>query len=258
MSEPLTLIAVQAALLAGEILRRGYGTQYEITYKPGAHNLVTQYDHAAESAIIGLIREKYPDHAFLAEESGASTQDTAPVLWMIDPLDGTTNFAHYIPFFAVSIAAVVDNVVQVGVIYNPMTHELFVASKGQGAFLNGTKLRVSAVNDFYRAFGSTGFPHDIGHETSFYVDRLCKIAQSGKPLRDFGSAAINLAYVAAGKFDFFWIDSLQPWDIAAGKLLVEEAGGKITHYDGSPLRLESDVSVLASNNTLHDTLLSIF
>jgi len=255
MADRLMMIAVQAALHAGEILRRGFGTQCEISYKPGFYNLVTQYDHAAETAIIGLIQEQFPDHSFLAEESGASKSSNSSVQWIIDPLDGTTNFAHNIPLFCVSIGCMVDKEIQVGVIYTPMTHELFVAAKGQGAFLNGIKLKVSNVSEFDKAFGTTGFPYDFGETSSPYMQRLIKIAKQGKPLRDIGSAAINLAYLAAGRFDFFWIDSLQPWDMAAGKLLVEEAGGKVTHYDGSPLQLIPEGSLLATNGLLHDEML---
>lgn len=256
MTDQLMFTAVQGALHAGEILRRGFGTVCEIAYKPGVHNLVTQFDRAAEEAIIGLIQQQFPHHAFLAEESGASASADAPVLWVIDPLDGTTNFAHNIPLFAVSIAAVVEGEVRVGVIYTPMTHELFVAAKGQGAYLNGIRLQVSQVNNFIKSFGTTGLPHDI--DASLYMSRLAKITAFGKPVRDFGSACTVLAYLAAGRFDYYWIDRLQPWDIAAGKLIVEEAGGMVTHYDGSRLQLLPDVNLLASNGLLHENLLEFF
>lgn len=257
MNDALSWIAIQAALRAGDILRQGYGTKIDITFKPGAYNLVTQFDHAAEKAIIQFIRDKFPDHAFLAEESGASACEEAPVLWVIDPLDGTTNFAHNIPLFAVSIGALVKGVVQVGVIYIPMTNELFVAVRGEGAYMNGIHLQVSQTKDFTKSVGATGFPHDIGENTSYYMDRLVSIAQKCRPIRDLGSAAINLAYLAAGRVDFYWIDSLQPWDVAAGKLLVEEAGGKVTHYNGTPHNLDHDSSLLASNGSLHSELLNI-
>lgn len=258
MNDALAVIGIQAALRAGEVLRQGFGTTFDITYKPGAYNLVTQFDHAAEKAIIEMIHDKFPDHAFLAEESGASKKNGAPVVWVIDPLDGTTNFAHHIPLFAVSIGAVVDGEVQVGIIYLPMLNELFVAVKGEGAFANGKRLKVSRRDNFLKAVGTTGFPHDIGQETSLYMNRLSSIAGTGNPIRDLGSAAINLAYLAAGRVDFYWIDSLQPWDVAAGKLLVEEAGGLVTHYNGAPHDLSFDSSLLATNGLIHKDLLSHF
>lgn len=258
MNDKLLVTAIQAALHAGEILRKGFGNQCEISYKPGVYNLVTQYDHAAEKAIIDMIRLEFPHHSFIAEESGVSHFENAPVVWVIDPLDGTTNFAHGIPLFAVSIAAMVNQQVQVGVIYVPMTHELFVSIKDQGAYLNGIRLKVSQTADFSRALGSTGFPHDIGENSSLYIKRLSKIASTGKPIRDIGSAAVNLAYLASGRFDYYWIDSLQPWDMAAGKLLVEEAGGRVTHYDGGPINLSEEGSLLASNNLLQKIILEFF
>lgn len=255
MNDSLLMVAIQAALRAGEILRQGYGAQIDVTYKPGIYNLVTQFDNAAEKEIINLIQNHFPGHEILAEESGYCKVKNAPVLWVIDPLDGTTNFAHHIPLFAVSIGVMVDNDVKLGVIYLPIIQELFVAVKGKGAFGNGTRLQVSKRNNFLKAVGTTGFPHDIGQETSHYMKRLCTIAGKGNPIRDLGSAAVNLAYLAAGRIDYYWIDSLQTWDVAAGKLLIEEAGGKVTHYDGSTHTLENDTNLLATNGLLHNDLL---
>lgn len=251
----LTVVAIRAALKAGNLLKHGFGTSYRVSRKPGIHNLVTEYDEAAEKTIISTIREEFPDHAFLAEESGLSRGQSASVVWIIDPLDGTANFAHNIPLFAVSIAAVIGSEVQVGVIYQPMTDELFVAERGQGAYCNGAKLKVTENRVLQDAFGATGLTY---HENLApeYMKRFAHIAQLGNPLRDLGTAAMHLAYVATGSFDLFWIESLYPWDVAAGKLLVEEAGGRVTHYNGAPIvNLSEPSSVVATNGKLHETLL---
>jgi myo-inositol-1(or 4)-monophosphatase len=250
----ITFIATQAALRAGEILRQGYQTTLQISVKSGLHNLVTQFDHAAEKAIIDLIKEKFPNHAFLAEESGASSQTDAPVLWIIDPLDGTMNFVRHIPMFAVSIAAYANNEVQAGVIYLPITHELFVAEKGQGAYYNGSKMQVSTVASIDYAVAGVGFPGKENKNLKEHLNHFLQIASNGNPIRDFGAAAIGLAYLAAGRFDAYWIPSLQPWDMAAGKLLIEEAGGKVTHYDGSEHQIFPESSLLGSNGLLHKEL----
>lgn len=256
MKDRIAFLAVQAALYAGEILKRGFGTQFDIAFKSGAHNLVTQYDHAAEKAIIDMIRHEFPHHSFLAEESGSTKQaKESAVHWLIDPLDGTLNFANNIPLFSVSIAAMIDNILTVGVVYAPMTNELFVAVKGQGAFLNGKKIQVSPKKDFKQAMGVTGFPYHIEDHPNNYIQRFIRIMKEGNPVRDLGSAAINLAYVAAGRFDMYWIDSLQPWDIAAGQLLVEEAGGKVTHYDGNAIQIKPEANLLATNTVFHEQML---
>jgi myo-inositol-1(or 4)-monophosphatase len=251
----LTVVAINAALAAGELLRKGFGSQFDISSKPGPHNLVTQYDHKAEEIIISHIKHFFPDHDFLAEESGAHNLKEAPVLWVIDPLDGTTNFAHTIPLFAVSIGAVINNDVKVGVIYLPMMNELYVAEKGQGASLNGVKLSVSKVKVFQHAVVAMGFPYVMNKKAVRSAELFLEISRKGNPIRDLGSAAVNLAYLAAGRLDAFWNASLQPWDLAAGKLLVEEAGGKITQYDNSPLKVKEACTVVGTNGYLHDELL---
>ena len=161
---PLAFIAIQAALKAGIFLRKGFGTQFSIAHKANPQDLVTEFDRNAEKLIIDLIQEQFPGHAFLAEESGASNDNDAPVRWIIDPLDGTMNFAHHIPLFAVSIAAIVGKNIEVGVIYHPMADELFVAQRGRGAYLNGIRLHVSSIKEMQSAVGCTGFPY--GRKTS--------------------------------------------------------------------------------------------
>lgn len=250
-----TNVAIQAAFKAGGILKNGFSmTSHTTSMKSGIHDLVTSYDKAAEEAIIGHVVEHFPEHAFLAEESGGSVNDTS-VLWVIDPLDGTLNFVHHIPLFAVSIAVYAENSLQVGVIYLPMLHELFVAIKGKGAFLNGSKIQVSSTKHLSSALNSIGFPARMD-ERGNHLNSLINIIQVGAPFRDIGSAAVNLAYLAAGRFDTFWIPQLQPWDVAAGKLLVEEAGGIVSHYDGSSLNIFSESPIAASNGILHAELVN--
>jgi myo-inositol-1(or 4)-monophosphatase len=253
---PLAFVAIQAALNAGNILRKGFGTQFTITAKTNAQNLVTEYDNAAETAIINYIHGRFPKHSFLAEESGASQYEGAEVQWIIDPLDGTMNFVRHIPFFAVSIAARLHNTIEIGVIYQPMTNELFVAQRGFGAYLNGTPIHVSKVKAIHNAIGATGFPYEEAETRHRHIAQFSRILDIGNPLRITGSAALNMAYVAAGRFDLYWGANLQPWDVAAGKLLIEEAGGRITHYDGSLYDMFVQPSIVATNALLHDELLT--
>jgi myo-inositol-1(or 4)-monophosphatase len=169
-------------------------------------------------------------------------------------LDGTVNFAHGIPLFSVSIAAVADNEVLASCVFQPMTQELFWAEKGQGAYLNGNKLNVTANTSLDNAILSTGFPYNVNEDPLHCIETFSKMARKGIPLRRLGSAAIDLAYVAAGRFDAFWEVSLQPWDFAGGKLLVEEAGGKVTQYDGKPCDLFKATTILATNGLLHPVM----
>lgn len=253
----LTLVASQAAVQAGQILRKGFGSSFEITQKPGNHNFVTEYDHLAESLVLSAIRTHFPDHNILAEESGLLETSDSPYLWIIDPLDGTLNFANHIPLFVVSIGIAYQKEIVAGVIYQPMLNELFVAEKGKGAFMNGNPLSVTSKARLDQAVVSTGMPFNVRDEGSPYLANFQKIVKQGSAMREIGSAALSLAYLAAGRMSAFWIDSLQPWDMAAGKLIVEEAGGKVTHYDGNPHDIFSSKSLLASNGYLHDTLVKL-
>lgn len=252
----LAFVAIQAALKAGNLLRKGFGTQFSISSKANAQDLVTEYDKAAEDVIINFIREQFTGHSFLAEESGASESNHAPVCWIIDPLDGTMNFTHHIPLFAVSIAAYIDERVELGVIYHPMAEELFVAQRGRGAYLNGTRLHVSAVSEMQSAVSATGFPYGLTTLRQKSTEQFINFVDIGNPIRIIGSAALTLAYVAAGRFDAYWGTFLKPWDMAAGKLLVEEAGGKTTHFDASPLDIFQQPNIVATNALLHDAVLA--
>lgn len=254
----LTLTAIQAALKAGEILKRGFGTSYEITAKPGWQNFVTEYDRASELCIISLIKEKFPTHSFLAEESGLSnSSEKDTILWIIDPLDGTTNFAHHIPLFTISIAAYQGEKGLCGIIYQPLTQELFVAEKGNGAYLNGTRLSVSQTVNIEESLIVASLPYDTKSVPILNMEELLKISRRGVTLRNFGSAALSLAYVAAGKVDAFWMYNLYPWDLAAGQLLIEEAGGLLTQYRSPKSPRHSTSNILATNRALHPPLSKI-
>lgn len=250
----LTLVAIEAALLAGDLLRQGFGTHFSISSKEGRHNLVTEFDHRSEKLIIDFIKKNIPNSNFIAEESGSTGLKSEEILWIIDPLDGTVNFAHQIPVFCVSIAAQREGKVVSGVVYQPITHEMFVAEIGKGAFLNGQQLRVSEVNRIEMAMLATGFPYDLAMNPFHCIDHFIDILKLGIPIRRLGSAAIDLAYTASGRFDGFFEVKLGPWDVAAGKLLVEEAGGKVTHWDKEPFDIHSQKPVLASNGHLHDAV----
>ncbi len=255
MFSNITLVAKEAALIAGKILSDGFGSSFEITNKEGKNNLVTEYDYLAEKAIIDYIKNSFPDHQFLAEESG-DTGITGNYLWVIDPLDGTVNFAHSVPIFSVSIACLYDGELITGVVYQPMQNELFIAEKGKGAYLNDRKISISNTNDFFSSYLVTGFPYNISENPDNCLKHFVDIIQNGIPVRRLGSAALDLAYVAAGRFDAFWEISLNPWDVAAGMLLVQEAGGKVTQYDKTKYTIW-DKSLIASNGIIHNEISDI-
>lgn len=237
-----------AAEEAGRILMEKYAAGVTVAYK-GAIDLVTEADLASEQAIVALLRERHPDHDILAEE-GNSRCLGADQRWIVDPLDGTTNFAHGFPWFAVSIALEVRGEVVLGAVLNPHNRELFVAERGQGATLNGRTLRVSTTAELDRALLATGFAYD--HKSNpannyLQFERFQRVAQA---VRRAGVASLDLACVAAGRFDGFWELKLKPWDVAAGVLLVEEAGGRVSDYAGLPMPLDKG-EILASNGRLH-------
>lgn len=251
-------IATLAALRGGEILRRGFGTVFEVSSKVGKHNLVTEYDMLVEDEIVEFIRGHFPEHNFLAEESGTKGTDQDRITWLIDPLDGTVNFAHNIPMFAVSIAASFRGEILAAVVYNPMVHELFTAEKSAGAFLNGSKLAVTKTAELSDCIAATGFPYNTYENPLHCIDHFTYMAKLGIPLRRIGSAAIDLAYLAAGRVDCFWEVSLKPWDYAAGKLLVEEAGGRFSNFQGKPYTAIVEGPIIASNSAVHKQLVEHF
>jgi myo-inositol-1(or 4)-monophosphatase len=246
-------VALAATRAGGEILRDHFGSVLEIRYK-GEIDVVTQVDVMAETAIVATIRGAYPDHQILAEEGTTGGSDPRH-RWIIDPLDGTTNYSHGLPPFAVSVAYEQDGIVQVGVIYDPTQDELFVASRGGGATLNGQPMHVSNVSILRRGLVATGFPY-AKELLPRALGQFAAFAQRAQAVRRIGSAALDMAYVAAGRFEAYWEASIRSWDIAAGIILVEEAGGTVTDISGAPLDLNvPDLTVLASNGVLHDGML---
>ncbi|MFH1019386.1 MAG: inositol monophosphatase family protein [Pseudomonadota bacterium] len=242
--------AARAALAAGRVLRSLYDKPHRITHK-GAIDLVTEADVAAEQIVLAMLREAGGDIGFLAEESHSSyeTLPQGPV-WVIDPLDGTTNFAHGFPFFAVSIAYAEGTVSKVGVVYAPMQDELFCACQGGGAWLNGRPIHVSGASSLQDSLLATGFPYAIEQEIEGVMAVLKRLLTRCQGVRRTGAAAVDLAYLACGRTDGFWEINLKPWDTAAAMLLVSEAGGRLTTYNGkeyTPYVPE----VLASNGTIH-------
>jgi myo-inositol-1(or 4)-monophosphatase len=251
---PYQSAAILAARKAGEALLKGLGRKRTVEYK-GAVNLVTEMDLLSEKIIVAEIEGRFPDHSILAEERPA-LEKPSPFLWIIDPLDGTTNYAHGFPIFSVSIALARDGEIVTGVVYDPTRNELFTAEKGKGARLNGRKIRVSAEKSLTRSLLATGFPYDLRESKINNFDHFYNFAVRAQAVRRAGSAALDLCYVAAGRFDGFWEMKLAPWDIAAGSLLVSEAGGKITDFRGRAVNLDGK-HVLASNGKIHAAMLGI-
>ncbi|AGY58899.1 inositol monophosphatase family protein [Gloeobacter kilaueensis] len=242
-------IACAAARAAGSVLvdyRDSLATIDEKT--PG--NLVTDADRAAEAVILATLKRHYPDHGILAEESGLAGMEHSPFLWAVDPLDGTTNFAHRYPVFAVSVGLLIDGTPVVGAIFDPVADELFAAARGVGAFCNGRPLTVSTIATLDRSLLATGFAYDRRETNDNNYAEFCQFTHLSQGVRRGGAAALDLAYVAAGRFDGFWERGLSPWDMAAGVVLVQEAGGTVSAYDGSPFDLRSG-RILASNGHLH-------
>ncbi|HEY0405344.1 MAG TPA: inositol monophosphatase family protein [Pyrinomonadaceae bacterium] len=247
--------AIQMAHDAGRILADRYGRVTQIRHK-GTIDLVTEADLASESLIIERIKSHYPRHSILAEESGASAVEGASEWkWIIDPLDGTTNYAHAYPCFCVSIGLEHNGAMTLGVIYDPLRDETFAAERGAGATLNDRRIRVSEVDDLNQAMLCTGFPYDVRDHGDFarHFSNFIKHAQA---VRRDGSAALDLASVACGRFDGFWEEGLRPWDVAAGVLLIEEAGGRVSHYDGAPFNIYAP-PIMSSNGLIHEAMMRV-
>jgi myo-inositol-1(or 4)-monophosphatase len=246
MNRELQHVAEEGARRAGEVLARKFNEVRTVEYKGGI-DLVTDADRASEAVLLEHIRKHFPSHEILAEESG-QTQGQG-FRWVVDPLDGTTNYAHRVPHFAVSVGVEGPDGLLAGVVYDPMRNELFSAAKGHGATLNGVPIRASATAKLIEAMLCTGFPYDVHQNPEGPLGLFSKLLLKARAVRRMGSAALDLAYVAAGRWDGFFEFSLKPWDIAAGALLVSEAGGSITRIDGGTLSL-SQGDVLASGTTL--------
>jgi myo-inositol-1(or 4)-monophosphatase len=255
-------VAVEAAKEAGRFLKFNLGKVKEIHRKIGQEtNLVTEIDRQSEELIINILKRRYPHHDFLAEESGSSQshgkgERKAEYRWIIDPLDGTTNYTHHFPCFAVSIALEKKGELVLGVVYDPNLDELFTAEKGKGASVNGKKISVSKADALIRSLLVTGFPYNIRENPDRAIEHFINFLKEAQAIRRMGSAAIDLAYIAAGRIDGFWEVSLAPWDKAAGALLVEEAGGKVTDFLGNPHSIYQK-PLLASNGLIHEEMIRV-
>jgi myo-inositol-1(or 4)-monophosphatase len=247
-------LAIDLARRAGDLLRGGYGHAGAVRYK-GPIDPVTEYDLRSEALIRDSLSTAFPEDSVLGEEGGGSGQGHGR--WLVDPLDGTVNFAHTIPIFAVSLAYTLGDRPVLGVTYDPMRDELFHATAGGGAWLNGERLRVSEVEHLDRGLLVTGFPYDIRSAPNNNLGHYAAFAMRSLGVRRLGSASLDLAYVASGRFDGYWEYAVEAWDIGAGILLVEEAGGRVTRADGQPNPLQPPASILATNARLHPAMLAV-
>jgi myo-inositol-1(or 4)-monophosphatase len=253
MSDVLQIVEV-IARQAGAVLMEGYGNVRHIQQK-GVIDLVTEFDRRSEDVILAALQQKFPDHAILAEESGHN-QTVSEYQWLIDPLDGTTNFAHAIPFFSVSIALFRTNSPLLGVAYDPFRNEMFSAEFGGGATLNNHPIHVSAQTDLGQAVVSTGFPYDLRTNPRNNLAQFVQFQLRTQAVRHLGSAALDCAWTAMGRLDGYWEFGVKPWDIGAGALIVREAGGRVTPIFGEEDFLSND-SILVSNGQLHEQMLRI-
>lgn len=246
---------------SGEILRAGYDTEHQVGYK-GVIDLVTEVDHQSEEFLLGEVRRDFPEHHIFSEESGIIHGNDENV-WYIDPLDGTVNYAHHIPIFCVSIAyasrvdasSPLSANLSLGAVYDPMRDEMFLAERGKGAYLNGRPLRVSSVTDLQRSLLVTGFPYNAWDTPQDNFANFVKFGRISQGVRRLGSAALDLCYVAAGRFDGFWEMALNAWDVAAGALIAEEAGARVTSVNGEADYISPPQSVIASAPGIHARML---
>ncbi|MFI5236503.1 MAG: inositol monophosphatase family protein [Ignavibacteriales bacterium] len=240
---------------AGELIRNDFGKTHSIEFKTNELNLVTETDKASEKLITDFIRKKFPSHGILAEE-GSDVNKTAEYLWVIDPLDGTTNFAHGLPIFSVSIGLMKNGETIAGVINDVNRNIIYSAEKNNGSFANGIKINVSTNSNLAHSLLVTGFPYNVKENPDKAFERFIEFLKSARAIRRLGSAAIDFCYVASGVFDGFWEVSLHPWDICAGKLLVEEAGGFVTDFDGKKIDIYSK-RILCSNKLVHQKMIDV-
>ena len=253
--DELKKVLLDATKEAGKIILQYFDGAFKIDHKEGINNLVTEVDKLAEDKIIKVIRATYPAHSIISEEVGEMIKES-DYQWIIDPIDGTVNFAHGIPICCVSIGLQYCNELILGAVFNPMMNELFFAEKGKGATLNGNPIKVSSKSNFKTAFLVTGFPYNWREGSEHPIKVFEKLILEGLPIRRLGSAAIDLCWVACGRFDGFWEYNLQAWDVAAGYLIVKEAGGRITDFDGVDAQVFAK-ETLATNGLIHEAMLKV-
>jgi myo-inositol-1(or 4)-monophosphatase len=248
-------VAIDAARAAGVLLKTGFRAEHRVAFKGQTINLVTEMDERAEELIVGRLASAFPDDAILAEERGAA-RGRSGRRWIVDPLDGTTNYAHGLAVFAVSIALEVDGRIALGVAYDPSADELYVAERGRGATVNDERLAVSTTTKLDESLLGTGFPYNIRETEDTNLKEYAAFAVCCRGVRRLGSAVLDLAWVAAGRFDGFWELRLGPWDAAAATLFVEEAGGRVTNLVGAAVDVDTP-AVVASNGRIHDEMLAV-
>ncbi|GAB4401330.1 MAG: inositol monophosphatase family protein [Anaerolineales bacterium] len=253
MNIPVLADLEQIALQAGQILSDGYEKIHQVKFK-GEIDPVTEIDQRSETFILAEIQRRFPGHQILAEESGA-TAGSAEHLWIVDPLDGTVNYAHGVPVFSVSIAYAFRGEIRLGAVLDPLRGELFRAEAGRGAWNNARPLKVSSAAELGRSLLTTGFPYDIRTTSANNLETFARLSLQTQGVRRLGSAALDLCYVAAGRFDGYWERFLRPWDLAAGSLIAREAGARVTCLDGSTDFLQEPLSVIAANPALYPHLL---
>jgi len=247
-------VGIAAAYAGAQVLRDRFGNISQIN-KKGDFDLVTEADTGSEKKIIATIRQAFPDHAILAEESGAS-EGTGEYRWLIDPLDGTTNYAHQLPFFSIAIALALRDEIMLGLVLNPMDGELYSAISGKGAELNGKSIKVSSTASVYDSLLVTGFPYDFSEIVEPAMKRFSVCQQASQGVRRLGSAALDICYVACGRFDGFWEKNLKPWDKAAGAIIAAEAGAVITNFSNQPFSINQN-EILVTNGRIHQEMLSL-
>jgi myo-inositol-1(or 4)-monophosphatase len=247
---------IKAALEAGNILKENFGSNFKISSKDVLSNLVTEIDKKSEDKIFEIIKKDFPSHYILSEEAGAIIQDSE-FKWIIDPIDGTVNYAHSIPLICVSIALEKNREVIMGVVYNPMMNEFFFSEKGNGSFLNDEKISVSENNDFRKSLLVTGFPYNSSSYKPDPVSVFKKFIMRDVPIRRLGSAALDLCWTACGRFDAFWEYNLNAWDVAAGYLILIEAGGMVTNFKGEKYSIYGKEILAANNRVIHNAMLDV-
>lgn len=246
-------VAAEAAAEGGKVLRHYWGNLSQVRAKSTSWDLVTEADAEAERAVLAILTTAFPTHSVVAEESGLNAIDSSEFLWAVDPLDGTTNYTHQYPMVATSIGLIYRGIPIVGVVFNPILNELFLAARGLGATLNGQALHVSLVDRLDRSLLASGFAYDRRTSTATNYSEFCRMTHITQGVRRGGAAAIDLAYVAAGRLDGYWERGLKIWDIAAGIVLIEEAGGQVSDYNEKPLDLHSG-RILATNGHIHNLI----